>query len=1324
AQGDIKFVLAFASSGTAGRLDKLDFGFYEPWAVTAPSGDYMIGGLAPGDYVIREVIPAGQHQTDPGPGAPVDGHPGVFFGAAYSGNTGQTQLAEVDAGTGKVTRIGTPMATRMHGLVLTNDGSLYGVSGFDNSLYGVNRTTGLTTRIGAAGMALAWGLTYDPATDTIYGLGVTNPAQNILSLVVLNRATGSAVAVGPGVAGLTGTSGLAFDAAGSRVLAFDNADLQLYSFDVMTGAGALLSVLPAGNFGWGLAYDGRYAVVGLSGGAGTTLAYFDPDTGLRTGTLTLSESAFVEALEFVAAEPLTRRVAVGPDETVAGVDFGNQSVLGSIRGTKFEDYDADGVRDPNEPGLGGVALYLDLNRNGVRDVAGVAEPDAFAAGQDLTTAVPGVTLNVVTSGTAPNPALRVRSNTDGFPTTGSRVFFRDAVPTWTTGGKLRAEFAQPVGRVSIDFAAGGAAHIGRLEAYNLQGQLVATFVTSTLAAGQAQTMTIQRAQGDIKFVLAFASSGTAGRLDNLRYGETEPVAVTDAGGVYAFVGLQPGDYVVRETVPPGYRQTLPGPGIANPGPGVLFGASYFGGTGLTQLTEIDPSTGRVTRIGGLMAERMHGLVVTNDGTLYGLNGFDPGSDGLYRIDRTTGQVTLVGRTGFDVVWGMTYDAATDTIYGVGQTAPGVTSLLKIDRATGAATVVGPGVTGLTGGSGMAFDWVHGRVLVFDNADLQLYAFDPVTGAGSLLSVLPAGNFGWGLAFDGQYAVVGLSGGAGTTLAYFDPDTGLRTGTLNLTEQAFVETLEFVRSEPFTRRVTLGRGEALTGADFGNKGPNRAPVAHAGGPYTVTEGEALTLDASASTDVEGGALAYAWDLDGDGQYDDATGVAPTLTWAQLVASGIADDGTYTIGLRVTDADPDGVLSATATAAVTVLNAAPTVAVELSQVAIGEGGVVTVTGTVTDPGPLDTHTVSIDWGDGSSEAVAVDPVTRSFTAAHRYLDDDPTGTPSDPYTITAVASDGVATGSTTAALTVNNAAPVVATVGNTALAVGAAAEGDAVTLTAAFTDAGTIDTHEAVVDWGDGTTEVVSVAQAAGGGSLAASHSFAVGGVYTITVRVTDDDTGMAAASTRAYVTGVGVHGGVLQVVGTAGADHLTLNAADGTLKVHAGFVEGTPPWREVAADGVGAVMVFLGEGDDSFTAAGNIALPLVVDGGAGDDTIRAGAGRSILVGGAGADSLAGGGGEDILIGGTTAFDGDVVALAAILAEWSDTTRTASVRLANLTDGSGSPTRANGTYFLTTGPGGTVQNDTDADDMTGKQDTDVYFADLTLDSIVLHDDLLPG
>jgi PKD repeat protein len=70
---------------------------------------------------------------------------------------------------------------------------------------------------------------------------------------------------------------------------------------------------------------------------------------------------------------------------------------------------------------------------------------------------------------------------------------------------------------------------------------------------------------------------------------------------------------------------------------------------------------------------------------------------------------------------------------------------------------------------------------------------------------------------------------------------------------------------------------------------------------------LTLDGSGSTDPDGDLLTNEWDLDGNGQFDDASGVAPTVTFNQ--------NGEHIIiSLRVTD---EGGLSDTDTATVTVL-----------------------------------------------------------------------------------------------------------------------------------------------------------------------------------------------------------------------------------------------------------------------------------------------------------------------------------------------------------------------------------------------------------------------
>ena len=75
--------------------------------------------------------------------------------------------------------------------------------------------------------------------------------------------------------------------------------------------------------------------------------------------------------------------------------------------------------------------------------------------------------------------------------------------------------------------------------------------------------------------------------------------------------------------------------------------------------------------------------------------------------------------------------------------------------------------------------------------------------------------------------------------------------------------------------------------------NRAPIARA--TATPSNGAvplSVAFNGSTSSDPDGQAITYAWDLDGDGAFDDSTAVRPNFTYTQT--------GTYTARLRVRDA----------------------------------------------------------------------------------------------------------------------------------------------------------------------------------------------------------------------------------------------------------------------------------------------------------------------------------------------------------------------------------------------------------------------------------------
>jgi PKD repeat protein len=125
------------------------------------------------------------------------------------------------------------------------------------------------------------------------------------------------------------------------------------------------------------------------------------------------------------------------------------------------------------------------------------------------------------------------------------------------------------------------------------------------------------------------------------------------------------------------------------------------------------------------------------------------------------------------------------------------------------------------------------------------------------------------------------------------------------------------------------------------------------PSTPTVGEQVTFS-STSSDPDGTIppASQRWDLDNDGQFDDATGSSPSTSFAAV--------GNHTVGLEVTDADG---ATAVATRVVPVQNNLPPHAsFVISPTAPRAGEVVELASTSFDPdGPIVSQTWDLD-GDG--------------------------------------------------------------------------------------------------------------------------------------------------------------------------------------------------------------------------------------------------------------------------------------------------------------------------------------------------------------------------
>lgn len=164
-----------------------------------------------------------------------------------------------------------------------------------------------------------------------------------------------------------------------------------------------------------------------------------------------------------------------------------------------------------------------------------------------------------------------------------------------------------------------------------------------------------------------------------------------------------------------------------------------------------------------------------------------------------------------------------------------------------------------------------------------------------------------------------------------------------------------------------------------------PTVDAGGPYAGHEGSPVMLAGSVA-DADGPA-SVSWDYSVD-----SADVGASCTFADdtLATTTVTctDDGSYTLTLM----GDDGTAVVSDTATLTVANVAPVVAAVTPT--FTDACTVSATASFSDAGSNDTHTASLDWGDGSSGAATVSASTAS--ASHTYA-------AAGSYTVTATVTD---------------------------------------------------------------------------------------------------------------------------------------------------------------------------------------------------------------------------------------------------------------------------------------------------------------------------------
>jgi hypothetical protein len=227
---------------------------------------------------------------------------------------------------------------------------------------------------------------------------------------------------------------------------------------------------------------------------------------------------------------------------------------------------------------------------------------------------------------------------------------------------------------------------------------------------------------------------------------------------------------------------------------------------------------------------------------------------------------------------------------------------------------------------------------------------------------------------------------------------------------------------------------------------------------------------------------------------------------------ADGGDTAQPYDMTELDPDILYVASLQAAVGP-NTAPLVDVGVTPATTPEGSEVTLNGAVSDAEGGDLE-VTVDWGDGSApETFTVPDGTSNFSRPHTYLDDNPSGTASDLYTVSVTVEDdnGETTPDSTD-VTVQNVAPVFSN-----LALSETMMWQPTTLSGNITDPGTLDTFTLQVDWGDGQSDTYNYP--AGTTAFSETHTYAATGSYVVSLSLADDDLGTATAVLTAIVSPV-------------------------------------------------------------------------------------------------------------------------------------------------------------------------------------------------------------
>ncbi len=204
-------------------------------------------------------------------------------------------------------------------------------------------------------------------------------------------------------------------------------------------------------------------------------------------------------------------INVTSNATIGNINFGNVFFVGSISGIKYNDLNANSIRDATDPPLANWQVYLDINGNGRLD------------------------------GGEPNTITNPQGNyTFGNVSPGRYLVREVQQPGWvqTTPNPGAIDITGNTNAVGVNFG------------NNFPTGSISGFKFNDLNANGINEPTEPRVAN---WPIYIDLNNNNARDPN------EPSTLTNAQGNFSFINLPQGSYFVREVPQPGFRQTTPNP---------------------------------------------------------------------------------------------------------------------------------------------------------------------------------------------------------------------------------------------------------------------------------------------------------------------------------------------------------------------------------------------------------------------------------------------------------------------------------------------------------------------------------------------------------------------------------------------------------------------------------------------------------------------------------------------------------------------------------------------------------------------------------------------